>query len=623
MSSTQRPLPGGWHTQVSTTSGETYYVNSESLASQYEFPSEPTSEYLAKYQSAASSGSALPAGWATQKSRSTGDTYYINEVTGESQFEVPTAPAGKEDQLAPPPVPASPGAAVNSRPLAPLADGAAAAAVVVEPGPEPTRLTEAEVRELQRLDQREAERRPLPDGWERFRSSETGSLMYVNTHTHTMQVAFPLKPARPKKLSLFRCCGSRPKSNEYEDEQEARLAHQEANLRPLPEGWQRVRASETGETYFLNTVTRRRVKEFPTQTAAQAAHSGGGCCSSGPPKPTVKSLGHDVHHLKVQVDDLYRQLSMQHHKQIEQWASRYRRRGILRLKRRIVSTWSQHTFRRSQAEAIVERMTGGRSKYGPKFWAFGRWVAMWRHSQRRRFEERARELEHATRGIHSDVGERLSHLEDVAAASGVGLWSSSEQEGRTMVMDGRAKTPLARLRPPGRRESGEDSVVIGRRRVLSPQRLELDQDDPYEVHGAAAGTPLRSATSSDMNRHGPVSVAPKQPAARSRSQPANRGSTIRSPDRVTRSRLLERRMRTTRSGDYDDDDLSSGSDSSSSDSEGEKSARRARERALQSQRRRRQQQQHQQHESGHQLLQKMRASPAASSHGRQMSRRRP
>ena len=194
-----------------------------------------------------------------------------------------------------------------------------------------------------------------------------------------------------------------------------------------------------------------------------------------------------------------------------------------------------------------------------------------------------------------------------------------------MVMDGRAKTPLARLRPPGRRESGEDSVVVGRRRVLSPQRLELDQDDPYEVHGAAAGTPLRSATSSDMNRHGPVLVAPKQPAARS--QPANRGSTIRSPDRVTRSRLLERRMRTTRSGDYDDDDLSSGSDSSSSDSEGEKSARRARERALQSQRRRRQQQQQQQqqqqHGSGHQLLQKMRASPAASSHGRQMSRRLP
>ncbi len=626
--STQQTLPGGWHTQVSTSTGQTYYVNSVTLASQYEFPTAPTPEYLAENTSsdassaagnaagsAASNATALPAGWITQVSRSSGDTYYVNEVTGESQFEVPTAPASTPVA---PPVPASPGTTAHSRSLAPLADGVAAAAALA-PEPEPTRLTEAEVRELQRLDQREAERRPLPGGWERFRSSETGLLMYVNTHTHMMQATFPLKPARPKKLSLFQlCCGSRPNTKEDEDEEAARLAHQEANLRPLPEGWQRVRASETGETYFLNTVTHRRVKEFPTQTAAQAAHGGG-----KPPKPTVKTLSRDVHHLKVQVDDLYRQLSTQHHKQIEQWASRYQRRCALLLKRRIVSKWSQHTCRRTQAEAIVERMTAGRCKYGPKVWAFGRWVALWRHSQRTRLEDRARELERTTHGIHSDVGERLSHLEHTAAASGIDVRSACRRDGCTMIMDGRAKTPLGRLRPAGRQKTSEDGVVVGRRRVLSPQRIGLDCDESYEVRGAQRGTPLSRTSSSETNRHSPVLVAQKQQVARSGSQLANRGSIRRSPDRVTRSRLLERRMRTTRGGDFEDDDgLSSGSSSNSSDSEGEKSASRARERALQSQRRRRQQQQ-QQYESPRQMLQKMRASPLPSSQGRQASRRRP
>ena len=58
-------LPGGWHSQVSSTSGETYYVNSETLTSQYEFPTAPTSEYLAKNPAAAANSPALPAGWST------------------------------------------------------------------------------------------------------------------------------------------------------------------------------------------------------------------------------------------------------------------------------------------------------------------------------------------------------------------------------------------------------------------------------------------------------------------------------------------------------------------------------------------------------------------------------
>ncbi len=37
--------------------------------------------------------SALPAGWVQKESKSHGRTYYFNTATGESQWEVPTAPA--------------------------------------------------------------------------------------------------------------------------------------------------------------------------------------------------------------------------------------------------------------------------------------------------------------------------------------------------------------------------------------------------------------------------------------------------------------------------------------------------------------------------------------------------
>ena len=36
---------------------------------------------------------ALPAGWRAQESRSSGETYYVNEYTEESTYDVPTAPA--------------------------------------------------------------------------------------------------------------------------------------------------------------------------------------------------------------------------------------------------------------------------------------------------------------------------------------------------------------------------------------------------------------------------------------------------------------------------------------------------------------------------------------------------
>ena len=38
---------------------------------------------------------ALPAGWDTKTSRSTGSTYYVNLATGESTYDAPSHPPGE------------------------------------------------------------------------------------------------------------------------------------------------------------------------------------------------------------------------------------------------------------------------------------------------------------------------------------------------------------------------------------------------------------------------------------------------------------------------------------------------------------------------------------------------
>jgi hypothetical protein len=72
-------LPGGWVAQGSETSGEVWYLNAVSGETQAEVPTEPAVE--------------LPEGWYVQVSRSTQAPYYVNEHTQESQYELPDWPA--------------------------------------------------------------------------------------------------------------------------------------------------------------------------------------------------------------------------------------------------------------------------------------------------------------------------------------------------------------------------------------------------------------------------------------------------------------------------------------------------------------------------------------------------
>jgi hypothetical protein len=74
-------LPRGWETAVSTSTGETYYINSYTQDSTYERPWEDATPQP------------LPEGWDYDWSTGTGEVYYVNTLTQESSYERPYEPA--------------------------------------------------------------------------------------------------------------------------------------------------------------------------------------------------------------------------------------------------------------------------------------------------------------------------------------------------------------------------------------------------------------------------------------------------------------------------------------------------------------------------------------------------
>ena len=101
----QEPLPAGWETATSRTTGDVYFVNQLTGETQFDFPEAPAVDLPSRgeeldevalggsgdgdAQQEADEEAALPPGWEVAVSRSTGDTYYVNSYTGASQFECP------------------------------------------------------------------------------------------------------------------------------------------------------------------------------------------------------------------------------------------------------------------------------------------------------------------------------------------------------------------------------------------------------------------------------------------------------------------------------------------------------------------------------------------------------
>ena len=88
-------LPPGWAPAVSSSTGDTYYVNETTGETTYDRPGTAAGEAVA----AAKEG--LPPGWEPVVSRSTGETYFHNMTTDETTYDRPTAAAAvsSEDAL--------------------------------------------------------------------------------------------------------------------------------------------------------------------------------------------------------------------------------------------------------------------------------------------------------------------------------------------------------------------------------------------------------------------------------------------------------------------------------------------------------------------------------------------
>jgi hypothetical protein len=137
MSSADDPLPPGWTTQKSRSTGRVYYCNLSTGQSTFDRndpmipkvaakapapapapvpaaarPSAVVTPQKKPATSAASADDPLPPGWTTQKSRSTGRVYYCNLSTGQSTFDrndpmIPKVAAKATKAPAPAPAPAA------------------------------------------------------------------------------------------------------------------------------------------------------------------------------------------------------------------------------------------------------------------------------------------------------------------------------------------------------------------------------------------------------------------------------------------------------------------------------------------------------------------------------------
>ena len=159
------PLPPGWETAESRSTGETYYVNTVTNETTYDRPVVQGDAGALASPVPAVPSEGLPAGWVVGYSRSDGAPYYINKHTGATQFEIPNAVAagGAEDLTAAAP------------PYTPTA------AVAAAPTPQPTDphlVTEAVQKAVHAQATRSAvfkeilgsrhDGRPLPRGWHRM-----------------------------------------------------------------------------------------------------------------------------------------------------------------------------------------------------------------------------------------------------------------------------------------------------------------------------------------------------------------------------------------------------------------------------------------------------------------------
>jgi uncharacterized protein YbdZ (MbtH family) len=250
----KRVLPSGWETAVSNDSGEVYYVNQRTGESQFTFPEEEADD-----------ADDLPAGWERIESRTTGKITYLNTLTDEQTEFRPTEPAvGRNGEVAEdsggdaPPVLSAP--AIDGDLAAPSIGGGVATLSEVPQGWETARSKNTgKVYYINRWTRESQYEFPameaLPPGWTAALSTTTGEKYYVNSVSGETQFEFPEGPAdglEEDSLSAVGVAG--PRRTVSKD-------------KPLPPGWDTATSRSTNQKFYVNIVTGESQTEFPTAPA--------------------------------------------------------------------------------------------------------------------------------------------------------------------------------------------------------------------------------------------------------------------------------------------------------------------------------------------------------------------
>jgi hypothetical protein len=257
----KRKLPDGWETAVSHDTGEIYYVNTSTGESQFTFPEE---------QQAAEE---LPPGWESMSSRTTGGKYYLNTKTGETQFDPPTEAArGADGSIA------TEDGMDDGMIAAPSLDAPPAIGGVDDSGGGGGGGGGAALPP-----------RDLPQGWETARSKNTGKVYYINIWTRESQYEFPAIPALPAgwTMAISTSTGEPYFVNSVSGETQfefpdgpaegaeepvappapAAPASEAAKGKPLPAGWDIATSRTNNQKFYVNMVTGESQAEFPAQPA--------------------------------------------------------------------------------------------------------------------------------------------------------------------------------------------------------------------------------------------------------------------------------------------------------------------------------------------------------------------
>jgi len=86
---TAQELPAGWTVGLDEASGTTYYVNEQTGESSWELPQQGEDAQLDYSHAQQDDAQVLPAGWTVGLDEASGSTYYYNEQTGETSWQAP------------------------------------------------------------------------------------------------------------------------------------------------------------------------------------------------------------------------------------------------------------------------------------------------------------------------------------------------------------------------------------------------------------------------------------------------------------------------------------------------------------------------------------------------------